>query len=79
MSARALYYNYANPSGFSTANKLSGTLSRKNKSDVRAWLEQQEAYTMHRPVRKRFLRNPCTVSQLLNVRECDLLDIQCLA
>ena len=59
--------------------KLSAALSRKNKSDVRTWLEQEEAYTMHKPVTKRFLRNPYTVSNLTDVWECDLLDVQSLA
>jgi len=34
---------------------------------------------MHRPVRKMFLRNPCTVSNLMDVLECDILDMQSLA
>jgi hypothetical protein len=78
MSARALYYNPAKPSAFPTLNKLSADLPKKNKSDVRDWLEQQEAYTMHRPVRKRFLRNRYTVFNLMDVLECDLLDVQYL-
>ena len=59
-------------------NKFSVSLSRKNKSDVRAWLEQQEAYTKHGHVRKRFLRNPYTVSNLMDVWESNLLEVQSL-
>ena len=66
MSARALYYNRRKPSGFSTMNKLSAALPKKNKSKVRASLEHQDVYTMHRPVTKRFLRNPYTVSKIMN-------------
>jgi hypothetical protein len=79
MSARALYYNPAKPTAFTTLNKLSATLPTKNKSDVKAWLEHQKAYKMHRPLRKRFLRNPYTVTNLMDVWECDLLDMQSLA
>jgi hypothetical protein len=57
---------------------MSAALPKKNKSDVRAWLEYQDAYTIYRPVRKRFLRNPYTVSNLMDVRECDILDMQSL-
>jgi len=53
MAARALYYNPEKSTAFSTLDKLSATLPKKNNSDVRAWLEYQDAYTMHRPVRKR--------------------------
>ena len=51
----------------------------KNPSDVNAFLENQDAYTTHRPVSKRFLRNPHTVTNLMDVWECDLLDLQELA
>ena len=47
-------------------------------SDVKAWLEYQEAYTMHRPVRKRLLRNPYTVLNLMDICECDILIMQSL-
>jgi transposase InsO family protein len=43
---------------------------------VQKWLLQQDNYTLHRPVRKRFLRNPYTVTNIMNVWECDLIDVQ---
>jgi len=79
MSARALYYDLAKPTAISTLDKLSAALPRKNNSDLRPWLEQKEAYTKHRPVRKQFLSNPYTVSNLLDAWKCDLLDLQSLA
>jgi hypothetical protein len=42
-------------------------------------LEYQFAYTIHRPARKRFLGNPYTVSNLIDVWECGILDIQTLS
>jgi len=33
---------------------------------------------MHRPVRKRFFRNPYTVSYIMDLWECDLLDVHSL-
>jgi hypothetical protein len=55
-----LYYDPARPSTFSTFEKLRAATARKTKEpdDIRAWLEKQDAYTLHRQVRKRFLRNP---------------------
>ena len=78
MSARALYYKPGKPSAFSSVNKLSAALSTK-KSEVKAWLEEQDAYIKHRPDRKRFVGNPYTVSNLMEVWECDPLDVQSLA
>jgi len=48
-------------------------------SEVKPWLEQKDAYTLHRPFRKRFPRNPYTVSNFMDVRESDLVDVQSLA
>ena len=46
---------------------------------MKPWLEQQDVHTLHRPVRKRVPRNPYTVSNILDVWECDLVDVQSLA
>jgi hypothetical protein len=70
-----LYYDPARTSAFSTLRKLQQAVAKKKKS-VRAWLEQLDAYTMHRPVRKRFPRNPYTVTNAMNVWECALADLQ---
>ena len=78
MTANALYYNPAKPSASSTLDKIAAVLPKKNKSEVRTSLEQQETHTKHRPVRKPFLHNPNTVSNLMGVGECDLLDVQYL-
>jgi len=43
---------------------------------TRAWLESQDAYTLHKPVRKHFPRNPYVVSDVMDVWEADLLDVQ---
>ena len=34
---------------------------------------------MHRPARRRFLRNPYTVTNLMDVWECDILDMKSLS
>jgi len=59
-----LYYDEGSPVGISTLRKLRSaevSESKKGKpqtfSDTRAWLEEQDAYTLHRPLRKVFARN----------------------
>ena len=51
---------------------------QKDKKNVRTWLEKQDAYTLHRQVRKRFPRNPYSVTNVMDVWECDLVDVQSL-
>jgi len=64
-AASRLYYDSARPTAFSTLRKLGVAL--KNKLDnIRDWLEKQDAYTLHRRIRKRFARYPYTV---INVME----------
>jgi transposase InsO family protein len=45
---------------------------------MKAWLEKQDAYTLHRPLRKRFPRNPYTVNNINNIWEIDILDLSSL-
>jgi len=45
---------------------------------MRAWIEKQDHYTLHRPVKKRFARNPYAVNNVMDVWECDLLDDRAL-
>jgi hypothetical protein len=47
--------------------------------ELREWLEAQDTYTLHRPVRKIFPRNPYTVNNIMDVWECDLVDVQGLS
>ena len=51
----------------------------KKPGEIKSWLEEQDAYTLHRPLRKRFKRNPYTVNNILDVWECDLIDVQALS
>jgi len=76
MATSRLYYDPAGVSAFSTLNKL---LQKKNINlgKMRARLEKQDSYTLHRPVKKRFARNPYTLN-VMDVWECDLVDVRAL-
>jgi len=79
-----LYYDEGNPAGFSTLPKLRAAEAAERKLKgklqsvcaIKAWLEEQDVYTLHRPVRKLFARDPYTVINVIDVWECDLLDVQ---
>ena len=75
----ALFYNPILPSAYSTLPKLKQVVKSKNKGKVQNWLLKQDAYTLHKPARKRFLRNSYTVNNIYDVFEIDLVDVQSLA
>jgi len=53
-------------------------LKQKRPSQIKAWLETQDAYTLHRPLRKRFPRNAYTVNNIDEVWEIDILGLTSL-
>jgi len=85
---RRLYSEPAAPSAFPGLHKLREAVrhatgkqtktKRKTPGQIKVWLERQDAYTMHRPVRKRFPRNPYTVNNIDDVWEIDILDLSYL-
>jgi transposase InsO family protein len=78
MSLSKLYYNPEHPASFSSVPKLVKA-SKSSKRDVEKWLAGQDTYTLHKPVRKRFPRNPYTVTNIDDVWEMDLADLSSLA
>ena len=45
---------------------------------MKAWLEKQDAYTLHRSVKKRFARDPYSVNNVMDVWEWYLVDVRAL-
>jgi hypothetical protein len=85
---RRLYSDPAAASAFSCLHKLREAVKqitpkkkkeqRKTPREIKAWPEMQDSYTMHRPVRKCFQRNPYTVNNIDEVWELDILDLSSL-
>ena len=53
-------------------------MEEKSRRSVDAWLLRQDAYRKHRATRKRFPRNPYTVTNMMDAWECDLMDMRSL-
>jgi hypothetical protein len=85
-----LYYTLGQPATYATEAKIRAAdayfraTARKRKlikrkspttADIRAWLEQQDTFTLHRPLRKKFTGNPFSLNNILSVVECDLIDV----
>jgi hypothetical protein len=64
MSLCTLYYNPEHPASFSSVARLVKA-SISSKRDVENWLAGPDTYTLHKPFRKRFPRNPYTVTTLM--------------
>jgi len=43
---------------------------------TKKWFQEQDAFTLQRPVRNRFARYPYTVTNVMDVWECDLFYVQ---
>ena len=78
MSLGKFFYDPKHPAGFGSVAKLANA-SKTNKGIVNEWLSGQNTYTLHKPVRKRFPRNPYTVTNIDDVWEMDLADLSSLS
>ena len=72
------YYDPKHPAGFGSVAKLVKA-SKYKKKFVKEWLSSQNTYTLHKPVRKKFSRNPYTVTNIDDVWEMDLSDLSSLS
>lgn len=77
---RRIYYDQANSASFST-DKILYKAAKEHYSelklkDVQAWLKREITYTLHRPTRKRFVRNPIRVSKIDEQWEADIVEMQ---
>jgi hypothetical protein len=74
LSLGKIYYDPIHTAGFSSVAKLVSA-AKSNKRNVEKWLSGQDTYTLHKPVRKRFQRNPHTVTNIDDVWEIYLADL----
>lgn len=75
-----IYYNLENPASYSTAQKLYEACDRKiSKVEIKEWLSGQNAYTLHKPIRKKYLRNPYIVNGINSQVQADLIDMGSLS
>jgi hypothetical protein len=77
MSLDKFYYDPEHSAGFGSVSKLVKA-SKNNRKDVEEWMSAQDTYTLHKPVRKIFPRNPYIVTNIDDVWEMDLADVTSL-
>jgi len=70
------YYDATNPGSFGGIRPL---IRYGPPGNARDWLASQDAYTMHKPVRKKFTRRKTFAKGINDVFQADLADMQSLA
>lgn len=71
---KEVFYNIKNPGSFSGLNALRRYTSLPTKKIV-SWLEEQDTYTLHKPVRKKIKRERIIVNDIDHQWEADLVDL----
>ena len=76
---KSIYYNLANPGSFGGQNKLFREANKVRPDitieDVRDWLSGELVYTLHKPVVRKFKRNPVVSEQPKMNMQADLVDM----
>ena len=68
------YYNATLPSSFGSVNALAKHTSQ-NYSTAKDWLSSQDAYTLHKPIRRRFERRKTVALGIDHLWQTDLIDV----
>ncbi|XP_070169440.1 uncharacterized protein [Polyergus mexicanus] len=77
MELEKLYYNPSHYAGYSATSNLSRAAKPNfTRNEVIDWLKSQDAYTLHRPVRRKFPRLHYNVTNIDDLWEADLIDIR---
>ena len=78
---RQIYYDARHPAGFASVSKLYDAVKKEgfSKNDVRKWLAGQLTYTLHKPKRVKFKRNPTVVTGIDAQWQADLVDMRLLS
>lgn len=71
----SVYFNPSHPGSFGGINSLARYSGVKDRKKLIKWLEKQEAYTLHKPVRYRFQRRRIIVPGIDHQWQADLVDL----
>ena len=74
MKIQKLYYKLGDPLAYSGSPHL----NKRDSAKVFDWLTEQDAFTLHRQVRKKFPRRSYHVSNIDDLWEIDLMDLRTL-
>ena len=72
------YYTTTDPISFSGINKIRKATNLPHQR-IQDWLEKQDAYTLHKQIRRKFKRNRYLVTNINDLFQADLIDMRKLA
>ncbi len=77
----SIYFDPSKPASFSGPDKLYNYVKKQgqyeiSKYKIRKWLQQQEPYSLSKPVRRRFIRNHVITAGIDDLWEADLFDVK---
>lgn len=77
MELEKLYYDPSHYTGYSATVNLSRAAKPNfSRNEVVDWLKSQDAYTLHRTVRRKFPRLHYNVTNIDDLWEADLIDLR---
>lgn len=77
MAIEKLYFDPAHYAGYSAVENLTRAAKPNfSRGEVVRWLESQDAYTLHRPLRRKFPRLHYSVTNVDDVWEADLIELR---
>ena len=69
-----VYYDIKNPGAYGGVGRLKANTRKVNKRSVEHWLEKEESYTLHKPVKYDFPRRRVIVAGIDSQWQLDVLD-----
>ena len=77
----SVYYDPKRSGGFGGVDRLYKDVKKEgkfniNRTKIKEWLMKQDAYTLHKPIRRRFRRNRVIVGGIHEQWQMDLADMQ---
>ena len=72
---KKIYYDPNHPASYGSVQNLAKATG-STMQQARDWLQSQDTYTLHKPIKKRFPRNKILVSGIDDQWEADLIDVQ---
>jgi len=77
MELEKLYYNLSHYAGYSAVDNLTRAAKPNfSRNEIVRWLESQDAYTLHRPSRRKFSRLHYSVTNVDDVWKADLIELR---
>ena len=78
ISLEKIYYDAENPGSYGGVSRLSKA-ARVPLKTAQRWLSAQDAYTLHKPIRRKFQRRKVMAYGIGELLQCDLMDVSKLS